>query len=64
MSDTTDPVDGWRRRFRERSNPLREAMQAVVDEHATRAGLKALRERTSGGTDLATLVDAGREERT
>lgn len=63
MSDTTDRVDDWNRRFRKRSNPLHEAMQAFVDEHPTQNGLKALRERTSGGTDLASLVDSGREER-
>jgi len=62
MSDTSD--EGWKRRYREGGdeNPLREEMRAFVEEHPPQTGLKALRERTSGGSDLATIVDENREE--
>ena len=61
MSDTTD--EGGKRRWKGGGgeDPLREEMQAFVDEHPSQTDLKSLRMRTRGGADLAAIVDENRE---
>lgn len=55
---------GGRRAIRtSRTEALRERMRAVVDEHDHVIDLKAVRQETSGGDSLESIVDDGRSER-
>lgn len=64
MSDATDDLHAWERELLQRSgsDQLRAEMREFADSHAT-VGAKELRRRISGGTQLSTLVDEGRDER-
>ena len=65
MSDTSTDLDFWGRQVLKKSavNPLREKMEAFVSNAESPRDLRELRRQTSGGSDLAGLVEEGREER-
>ncbi|ELZ10788.1 hypothetical protein C479_08253 [Halovivax asiaticus JCM 14624] len=64
MSDADDVADLGRRAIRtSRTEALRERMRAVIDDHDRTVDLKAVRQETSGGDSLQSIVDDGRSER-
>jgi len=65
MSDTTDDLDFWGSQLLMQSQvePLRDKMRQYLSESECTAELEEVRSQTSGGAEMADLVDDEREER-